>query len=121
MKNYVIYFLICLELTFLNIQEDCNNELEWFKGVKAQEGSVKETSFGQMDNCIMYGEYRIGERRSTLLYEISEAVVLNMEADHKRKYTLDQLRDLESKLVLITGSTDPRREKVEGFLNVSTA
>ena len=67
----------------------------------------------------MYGEYRVGEGRSTPFSEVSEAIVLTIEADHKRKYTLDQLKDLESKLVLITGSRDGRREKVEGFLNVS--
>ena len=100
------------------MQEDCNDELEWFKNIKTQEGSVKETSFGQMDNCIMYGQYRVGEGRSTPFSEVNEAVVLTVEAGHKRKYTLDQLRDLESKLVLITGSCDSRRERVESFLNV---
>ena len=37
----------------------------------------------------------------------------------KHKYTLDELRDLESKLVLITSSNAENRKEVDLFLNVS--
>jgi len=37
----------------------------------------------------------------------------------KTEYTLDDLRDLESKLVLITGKHSAGKQETEKFLNVS--
>ena len=37
----------------------------------------------------------------------------------KHKYTLDELRDLESKLVLITSNNAENRKEVDLFLKVS--
>ena len=101
------------------MQESCSKELEWFNEVKAQQGSVKETSFGQMDACIKYGKYRVGESGDTIATNVADIVILAVETKPARKYTLDELKDLESKLVLITGSRDCKREKVDGFLDVS--
>lgn len=88
--------------------------------MKAQEGSVKETTFEQMNMCFQHGEYKVGESGSSIFTKVNDIVVLTVEAEHARKYTLDELKDLESKLVLITGSRDDRRKQVDGFLDVST-
>ena len=87
--------------------------------MKAQQGSVKETSFGQMNACINHGKYRVGQSGDKIFHVMSEVVHLTVEAKHTRVYTLDELKDLESKLVLITGSKDEKRQKVDGFLDVS--
>ena len=87
--------------------------------MKAQQGSVKETSFGQMDACVKHGMYCVGQRGEKIFHIISEVIHLKVEAKHTRVYTLDELKDLESKLVLITGSKDEKRKKVDGFLDVS--
>lgn len=88
--------------------------------MKAQEGSVKETTFEQMNMCFQHGEFKVGESGSSTFTKVNDIVVLTVESDHARKYTLDELKDLESKLVLITGSRDDRRKQVDGFLDVST-
>ena len=117
-KSFCIAIFKCL-LGNIILQEDCSSELQWFQEVKAQQGSVKETSFGQMDACIKLGKYRVGESGDTIFTKVNDIVTLTVETEHTRRYTLDELKDLESKLVLITGSRDYKREKVDGFLDVS--
>ena len=85
----------------------------------AQQGSVKETSFGQLDACIKHGMFRVGQRGADIFHNMSDIVKLTVDSKHGRVYTLDGLKDLESKLVLITGSKDERRRTVDGFLDVS--
>ena len=72
-----------------------------------------------MNACIKHGKYRVGQSGDKIFHVMSEVVHLTVEAKHTRVYTLDELKDLESKLVLITGSKDEKREKVDGFLDVS--
>ena len=86
----------------------------------AQQGSVKETSFGQLDACIKHGKFRVGQRGADIFHNMSDIVKLTVDSKHSRVYTLDGLKDLESKLVLITGSKDERRKTVDGFLDVSS-
>ena len=108
-----LYFCECL-------QRDCNNEVEWFKQVMAQQGSVKETSFGQLDACSKHGTFHVGQRGADIFHNMFDIVKLTVDSKHGRVYTLDGLKDLESKLVLITGSKDERRKTVDGFLDVSS-
>ena len=85
----------------------------------AQQGSVKETSFGQLDACIKHGTFRVGQRGADIFHNMSDIVKLTVDSKHGRVYNLDGLKDLESKLVLITGSKDERRKTVDEFLDVS--
>ena len=85
----------------------------------AQQGSVKETSFGQLDACIKHSTFHVGQRGADIFHKMSDIVKLTVDSKHGRVYTLDGLKDLESKLVLITGSKDERRKTVDGFLDVS--
>ncbi len=53
---------------------------------------------------------------------IYEAILLKLEDGHelsKPRLSLDELRDLESKLVLITGSNAEYRQEVDQYLDVS--
>ena len=79
-----------------------------------------------MRNINKLGNYEIGSVRSKQLTSKSEAITvrLRMPEDSKVslpqcKYTLDELKDLESKLVLIAGPESSEREEVDLFLDVS--
>ena len=77
-----------------------------------------------MRNIITYGLYEIGTSRKRILTSRSEAIHLRLRQSktkriHKLQYTLDEVRDLESKLVLITGRESEERQKVDLFLDVS--
>ena len=88
---------------------------------------MEKSSFGQMRNINELGYYEIGFIRKDILSSRSEAIQLHLKkpADKKvtlpqYRYSLDELRDLESKLVLITGPESSERQEVDHFLDVST-
>ncbi len=94
--------------------------------MKETQGSVEVTSYGQMDNILTYGRYHVGVSTSQRAHGIHEVIRLKLDDRCKQlqklpktAYSLDELRDLESKLVLITGSKAENRRRVDQFLNVS--
>ena len=93
--------------------------------MKETQGSVEVTSIGQMKNILKNGCYFIGSSRPDIRQKSNEVVRLKLtEKDResrivKKKYNLEELHDLESKLVLITGSKAEYRKEVELFLDVS--
>ena len=101
----------------------CKQQLEWYKSVKETQGSVEVTSFGKMRNILAYGCYSVGSKSPQAAHSIHEMVHLKLENTgkllSKTNFSLDDLRDLESKLVLITGSKAENRKEVDQFLNVS--
>ena len=106
------------------MQEDCNKDIGWYKSVKDTQGSVEVTSFGQMRNILMYGHFIVGTTlQSKLMHDIYHLISLKLvprdKPLSKTSYNLDELRDLESKLVLITGSKAENRTEVDHYLNVS--
>ena len=86
------------------------------------QGSVEKSSFGQMNNIKKYGCYTVSSRPKGAQLKPSELIHLYLEERDKplaqQKYSLDELRDLESKLVLITGKESEERSNVEHFLKV---
>jgi len=98
--------------------------LGWFKSVKETQGSVEVTSIGTMNTILKHGCYFIGSSRPDILQNVKDIVRLKLtERDAesrivKKKYNLDELHDLESKLVLITGSKAEYRHEVDLFLDV---
>ena len=82
------------------------------------------TSFGQMENIINCGYYTVGGRRDAAMTSIHDVIQLTLVPPCTGKkllktiYDLDELRDLESKLVLITGSKAENKATVDQFLDV---
>ena len=105
------------------VQAACNDELEWYKSVKETQASVEITSFGQMNNIFQYGCYTVGSGKSKICQDYHEVIHLALKEKGKRltkqSYNLEELRDLESKLVLITGSKAENRASVDVFIDVS--
>ena len=78
-----------------------------------------------MENILNYGLYTIAGKGNIAMHSIHDVIqlILLIPKDKKEvilitKYSLDDLRDLESKLVLITGSKAENRAAVEHFLDV---
>lgn len=98
--------------------------LDWYKHIKQNIGSVEESSFRQLENIQLYGEYSVSV---TDLYHCSQSCIqdvvhLNLSTDNpsvvKALYSLDELRDLESRLILVTSCDAKNREKVDLFIHV---
>ena len=93
--------------------------------VKRTQGSVEVTSIGTMNDILEHGCYFIGSSRPEIMKDVKDIVHLKLtERDTenrivKKKYNLEELHDLESKLVLITGSKAEYRQEVDLFLDVS--
>lgn len=84
---------------------------------------MEVTSYGQMRNILKYGHYQVGICvDSKPVHSIHDLISLKLVAVDKKvpktSYNLDDLRDLESKLVLITGSKAENRTEVDHYLNV---
>lgn len=84
---------------------------------------MEVTSYGQMRNILRYGRYQVGVTiQSKPVYTIHDLISLKLIVRDKKlsklSYNLDDLRDLESKLVLITGSKAENRTEVDHYLNV---
>ena len=113
-------------LKFTSLQKYCNDDVEWYKSVKETQGSVEVASYGQMDNIFECGCYVVGEKQSISVAgkSLKDVIQLYLKEKNikkrltKNRYNLDELRDLESKLVLITGSNAENRNKVDLFINV---
>ncbi len=94
--------------------------------MKDTQASVEVTSYGQMDNIFEYGCYRIGIKQPLICKSRDEVISLTLkekkEKSEKRlakmKFNLEDLRDLESKLVLITGRNAENRKMVDLFVDV---
>ena len=101
----------------------CKNDLEWYKSVKETQASVEVTSYGQMDNIRSCGHYIVCGRSDRAMDNIHDVIQLILKPQEGKKllktsYTLNELRDLESKIVLITGTRAENRAAVDHFLNV---
>ena len=107
----------------LSLQKGCAKYIGWYQSVKETQGSVEKSSFGQMKNIQEYGCYTIGSQSLGVHSKLSQLIRMDLEQRDKPlpqlKYSLDELRDLESKLVLITGRESKEKEQVDHFLNVS--
>ena len=76
-----------------------------------------------MKNIKKYGYYTIGSQKSDVHTKLKDVIRLDLEERDKqltqKRYTLDDLRDLESKLVLITSQESEESREVEFFMKVS--
>ena len=93
--------------------------------MKETQGSVEVTSYGQMRNVLRYGIYQVSvTSQSKLPQNIHDVIFVKLTPPKdklltKTFYNLDELHDLESKLLAITGSRSAKRTEVDHYLNVS--
>ena len=99
---------------------ECNNHLDWFVELKETQGSFEVSAISKVKDIIQFGEYKISSTEEMPLLYIGDAIKLKIHRFNavKPEYSLDDLRDLESKLVLITGKHTAEKAKTEKFLNV---
>lgn len=90
--------------------------------VTEMHGSVEATSFGQLRSILTYGRYSVGSCKRSAFQSIYDIICLDLTEVKKdlpkKHYSLDDLQDLESRLVLISGAKDPHRDEVDIFLKV---
>eukprot|EP00731_Ephydatia_muelleri_P002838 Em0001g2838a len=105
------------------ILDGCMAHLDWYKHIKQNIGSVEQSSFKQLEHIRSNGQYSViaATKRSFSRLQIKDVVFLNILPEEeyaiKRQYTLDELRDLESRLILITSKEAENRNHVDRFIH----
>ncbi len=120
-----LYIHAFTNVVFL-IQIHCNKDVGWYTSVKDAQASVQVTSYGQMDAILEHGCYSIGIKQPVICKSRNEVISLALKMNKekankllKTSYNLEDLQDLESKLVLITGRNAHNRDMVDLFVDVS--
>uniref|UniRef100_UPI00398E3990 E3 ubiquitin-protein ligase rnf213-alpha-like isoform X1 n=2 Tax=Pristiophorus japonicus TaxID=55135 RepID=UPI00398E3990 len=124
-------FMHCLQKLWNALENDCDllkklrdsaRHLEWLKTVKESHGSVELSSLSLASAINSNGIYIISSQEKNKL-SLRSAIVLNLSEVHDdseevRSYTLEELRELQNKLMLMSGKGDHGREEVERFVEV---
>ncbi|XP_048239631.1 E3 ubiquitin-protein ligase rnf213-alpha-like [Haliotis rufescens] len=104
---------------------DTCRHLRWLKEVKQSHGSVEVTALTQASMINTRGLYRIGHLNKLdtasdmmLTNVISLHVSKDTEDNTSRKYSYDQLVDLQSRLMLVAGQAEIGNENVDHFIMV---
>ena len=110
-------------LTLFHVQIDTSRQLEWLKGVEKSHGSVAKSSLMEAKAINEHGVYRVGcvsedVEKSIETLTLDAVIRLKLPADEKR-FTLDDLKDLQSKLMLIAAKASHGKEDVDQFVDVS--
>ena len=101
------------------MQKDCNNNVEWFKNIKNTHGDVEVNTLEELKLILSDGEFYIGSKKKEAFNLISDVISLQIKTQGTAKhYTLEQLQDLESRLVLFAGQRAEMSD-VQKFLIVS--
>ena len=97
--------------------------MEWLKTVKESHGSVAMTSLAQAKTINNKGVYLVGsvgsEKGPAMQSVVRLTVPLREDGnDETKSYSLDELKDLQSKLMLIAGKAEKGKDDVETFVKV---
>lgn len=114
-------------MTILLLQHDISRHLEWLKGVK-DEHAMSSLKLAQAIN--ERGVYFIGQLKdsvtSTQLYDkksvdsvISLLLPPTKQNGEPREFSLEKLKELQSKLALISGKDSQGQEDIEKFGEVN--
>eukprot|EP00118_Oscarella_pearsei_P024156 m.300424 g.300424 ORF g.300424 m.300424 type:complete len:751 (+) comp40798_c0_seq8:3410-5662(+) len=128
-------FQASCKTVFSKLSRDKNIPKKWcdtqkyladFKVMKECLGSVEVSSFSEVDLINSRGQYSLGCRSTEAPQDISDCISLEIKASDtsgaattalRKKYSLSDLQDLQSKLILISGYKDERRNEVDVFVD----
>ncbi|XP_065845272.1 E3 ubiquitin-protein ligase rnf213-alpha-like isoform X2 [Oscarella lobularis] len=100
---------------------DTAKDLRDFKIMKESLGSVEISSFSEVEVINSMGQYVLGCRSKETPQSVSDCISLLIRetepAVSLKKYYLSDLQDLQSKLILISGYKDERRNEVNVFVD----
>ncbi|XP_068694638.1 E3 ubiquitin-protein ligase rnf213-alpha-like [Montipora foliosa] len=105
---------------------DTSRQLEWLKGVETSHGSVAKSSLLDTQAINQKGMYRVGylmddENAATKKLTLDKVIQLGVpqgESGEQKYYSLDDLMDLQSKLMLIAAKASHGKDEVDRFVDV---
>ena len=106
------------------------DDLPWLKQVKESHGSVALTTMAQVEAINSSGIYHIADSEKSkdikcftsgvkLCLENTVCLVIPEEKNREEKiYSLEEIKDVQSKLMLIAGKAENGKEEVDQFNEV---
>ena len=99
-----------------------NRNLEWIKACKDQQGSVEQTSLTTVSKINLTGVFQIGLSSKSSSKSLDNCIKLRYQkisshVDETKELSLEQLKELNSKLMLITAGTEGKKD-VERFSRI---
>ncbi|XP_072882379.1 E3 ubiquitin-protein ligase rnf213-alpha-like [Hemitrygon akajei] len=101
---------------------DSARHLEWLKTVKESHGSVEQSSLSLASAINSSGIYNISSHGKSKL-SLGSAIILKLsesqdDNEELRSHTFEDLKELQNKLMLMSGKGDHGREEVDRFVEV---
>jgi len=103
--------------------------MDWLQNVKTSHGSVAMSSLMEAKTINEHGIYSVGclneDASSSLVQEqltlpnVIKLRVPSGKTGNSKEYTLDDLKDLQSKLMLIAAKASHGKQDVDRFVDVS--
>ena len=110
-------------LTLFHLQIDTSRQLEWLKGLKKSHGSVEKSFLMEAKAINEHGVYRVGcvseDVEKSIETLTHDAVIQLKLPTNEKRITLDDLKDLQNKLMLIAAKASNGKEDVDRFVDVS--
>ena len=101
------------------LQDTCISNFAWFQFIGQLQGAGEQGTVKQLEDINSDGEYTIETNEHSLgCLVYLRIIVSNNDQISKKYWTLDDLHELESKLVLITRQTSPWVDKKQTFQEV---
>ena len=96
-------------MVYFVIQDTCQKNLEVYKSIQRMLSSVENTTFSQIQDVTNNGEYTVMVPKGRIPSNISDLIKVVIQGSGrsqavKSTYSLDDLKDLQSKLALIRGN-----------------
>ena len=118
--------LLCMSdiIGYIVLQKTCCDELSLVKLSKDLQAPIEFSTYDQIHEILEYGKYYFGSKRFRIFISTEEIIRLRVtnSTSSKQKYTLTELQELESKIVLIRDHRSPSDklsgDEIEHFLNV---
>lgn len=121
--------LSLIKLFVYDLQEDTSRHMDWLQNVKTSHGSVAMSSLMEAKTINEHGIYSVGclneDASSSLVQEqltlpnVIKLRVPSGKTGNSKEYTLDDLKDLQSKLMLIAAKASHGKQDVDRFVDVS--
>lgn len=103
--------------------------MDWLQSVKTSHGSVEMSSLMEAQTINENGIFSVGclnedDSSSIVLEQLTLPNVIKLRVpsakiENSKEYTLDDLKDLQSKLMLIAAKASQGKQDVDRFVDVS--
>ena len=119
-----LYEIMYVDIIYIILQKIGCEQLNFLKLVKDLKAPIEVSTYNQIYDILQSGKYYIGSKHFRIFNSVEEIIKLRVKhsSSSKQKYTLNELQELESKIVLIrdhrSSSDRLSSDEIEYFLSV---